>query len=150
MDWNAAAWGYQNPKAGIIVGVFCPVKHPPHCVAEIQVTPHGRLLKVYLRDELPKAPIAAPRAAPSDDVSHLVNNPGYRYLVKERRARPVKRGLRESFRAYNAESFPADWERTVICRCTPGTITGVMLTEAIEQSRHATRPVVVRFNVGTR
>jgi len=101
---------------------------------------------VYLRDELPKAPIAAP----SDDVSHLLNNPGYRYLVKERRARRVTRGLRESFRAYNAESFPADWALTVICRCTPGTITGVMLTEAIAQPRHATRPVGVRFHVGTR
>jgi len=30
MDPNAAAlWGWQNPKARIIVQVFCPVKHPP-------------------------------------------------------------------------------------------------------------------------
>lgn len=149
---DPVVWALQHPRDGVMVAVVCHRPNgKPHIVAEVQETPHGRLLKVYQRAGIPRGAIEP--TGPPNDLSRLINTPGYDYLELERRKRSEKvhDASRRRFRGYDAaEPFPADWMVTVICPCTPGTVSGPMLNQAIAKRQHAERCVVVAFQVGTR
>jgi len=160
-ETEPAVWAMQHPKDNIVVSVRCPSKtrraRPPHVVAEIQQTPFGRLLKVYQRDGRPRSPME-PTGEPND-LSRLVNNPGYGYLERIRRERQdhlrdigqvqqekLYGAGRMRFRVYNAAGrFPDDWTASVICRCTAGVITGRMLNDAAARAKRAGETEFVSF-----
>jgi len=159
-ETDPAVWAMQHPTDNIVVAVRCPSSR--RClVAEVQRTPHGRILKVYQRDGLPRAPIE-PTGEPYD-LSRLVGKPGYEYLERIRRERQaylrdigqvqqekLYGASRMSFREYNAnEPFPDGWVATVLCRCEQGGLTGSTLNNAIALARHAANTVVIRFQAET-
>jgi len=153
-----AAWCLAHPKRGLLVRVRCP-RSKACCVAELQATPGGLLLKVYQRETKPR--VESDPIGPPDDLSHHLASPAVQYLEEERRAR--KRYLRErgevpawdrtwlnSFQAYSADGLPDDWQRTMVCSCEQGILTGEMLNAALRRGRHAASAVVIRFQTGTR
>ena len=140
MGPEAPQWCVEHPGENVVVEIRCPRKNQRPClVGEVQQTPHGRVLSIYLRGLPPTGKIEP--VGPRDDLSNyplnLARSVG---LPTQHRRRPIR---------YNADSFPEDWERTLICRCAQGTITGPQLTAAIERSRHAAKAVVIAFHAAT-
>jgi hypothetical protein len=155
-ETDPAVWALKHPTDNIAVAVRC--QSPKRClVAEVQQTPHGRILKLYQRHGRPRAPIE-PTGKPHD-LSRLVNKTGYEYLERIRRERQDHlRNIGElqqeklygvsrmRFSAYNADGpFPDDWTATVICRCADGVITGPMLNKAGARARRTAGTAVVRL-----
>lgn len=159
-ETDPVVWAMQHPTVNIVVAVRCPSSR--RClVAEVQRTPHGRILKVYQRDGLTRAPIE-PIGEPND-LSRLVGKPGYEHLERIRRERQdhlrdigqvqqekLYGASRTRARVYSAdEPFPDDWTATVLCRCEQGSLTGSTLNNAIALARHAANTLVIRFQVET-
>lgn len=159
-ETDPAVWAMLHPTDGILVAVRCPSSK--RClVAEIQQTPHGRILKLYQRHGLPRAPMVP--AGEPNDLSRLVNKHGYMELERMRREREaylegigelrqdkIYSASRMRARVYNAtEPFPDDWTASVICRCAHGVITGPMLNTAATHPRRAVNTPVIRFQVET-
>ena len=164
-ETDPAVWAMQHPTDKITVSVRCPSttrRERPHVVAEIQRTPFGCLLKVYQRDGRPRSPMEP--TGELNDLSRLVNKPGYEHLERIRRERQaylrdigevpqdkLYGASRTRARVYNAnEPFPDDWAASVICRCANGVITGPMLNDAATRAKRTGKTVFVSFEVGTR
>lgn len=140
MGPEAPQWCVEHPGENVIVEIRCPRKNQRPClVGEVQRTPYGPVLNLYLRGLPPESNTAT--TGPRDDLSNyptdLARSVG---LPTQHRRRRI---------SYNAESFSEDWKRTLICRCAQGIITGPELTKAIKRSRHAAKAVVIAFHALT-
>lgn len=132
---DASQWAIRNPKGGLLVVVRCPAAK--HCrVAEVQQTPHGRLLKVYIRGlpDIPPDPLL-----PRGDLANL--NLG---LI---RGRGKSTRLADSTINYNLnDPIPREARWTMACRCVVGTLSADALATKLREARNATGPVFVSFS----
>lgn len=150
-----ATWSLTHLRAGILVRVFCPRRQQPHCVAEVQATPYGDLVKLYQRDTRQRGAVVP--VGPTDDVSHRLGNPAVhaiedlrrdrnRYLKARGELPRWEASANTRFQGYAADGLPNDWARTVICRCAQGVITVNELRNACNAARHAGTSVPLVFH----
>lgn len=131
----AAYWAGLNPAMNVVVVVHCPANRKSgrrHTVAEVQETPSGRILKIWVH-HAPSTKFDAAGVPPNAASTDLSTRDSFFRDIERRLAQRDRRGSKTSFIPHLLTDVPdADQSWTVACRCGVGRLTGEALRTGLE------------------